>query len=224
MSKWMIVVLILIATTAFSQTSGSKYQPGTITAVALHQGAPGEQASALAQYDVSVKVGNTVYVVLYAPPNGANGVEYAAGFDTLVLVGTDTLTINNKLSAKTEVPILRREVLPAQSGLDLSKIPGQYFTMKQQHLSQVLELSDDQRTKIRPILEQESGEASQFLGSPVLSRKEQLKRWEKLVQASDEKLKPFLSSNQVGKLQQMRREQKQDLKKIIADANTGKQN
>jgi hypothetical protein len=223
MSKRMIVVLILIAT-AVSQISGSKYQPGTITAVALHRGAPGEQGSAVAQYDVSVKVGNTVYVVLYAPPNGANAVEYSAGFDTLVLVGTDTLTINNKLSAKTEVPILRREVLPAQSGLDLSKIPSQYFSMKQQHLSQVLDLSEDQRTKIRPILEQEAGEATQFLGSPVVSRKEQLKRWEKLVRASDEKLKPFLSSSQVEKLQQLRREQKQDLKKIIADANTAKQN
>jgi len=223
MAKWIIVVLISI-TTAFSQTSGSKYQPGTITAVAVHRGAPGEQDGAVAQYDVSVKVGNTIYVVLYAPPNGANSVEYAAGFDTLVLVGTDTLTINNKLSAKTEVPILRREVLPAQSGLDLSKIPSQYFSMKQQHLSQVLELTEDPRTKIRPILEQESGEASQFLGNPVLSRKEQLKRWENLVQASDEKIKPFLSSSQVEKLQQMRREQKQDLKKIIADGNATKQN
>lgn len=223
MSKWMIVVLILI-TAAFSQTSSSQYQPGTITAVAVHRSAPGEPESAVAQYDLSVKVGNTVYVVLYAPPNGANAVEYSAGFDTLVLVGADTLTINNKLSAKTEVPILRREALPAQSGLDLSKIPSQYFSMKQQHLSQVLDLSEDQRAKIRPILEQEAGEATQFLGNPVLSRKEQLKRWEKLVQASDEKVKPFLSASQVEKLQQTRREQKQDLKKIIADANAGKQN
>ena len=223
MSKWMILVLISIAP-AFSQTPGSKYQPGTITAVALHQGAPGEQGSAVAQYEVSVKVGNTVYVVLYAPPNGANAVEYSAGFDTLVLVGTDTLTINNKLSAKIEVPILRREVLPAQSGLDLSKIPSQYFSMKQKHLSQVLELSEDQLTKIQPVLEQEAGEAAQFLGSPVLSRKEQLKRWEALVRASDEKIKAFLSSSQVEKLQQLRREQKHDLKKIIADANTAKQN
>jgi hypothetical protein len=223
MSKWILVVLISVAT-VFGQTSKSTYQPGTITAVAVHQIAPGEQGSAVAQYDVSVKVGNTVYVVLYTPPNGANAVEYAAGFSTLVFVGTDTLTINNKLSEKTEVPILRREVLPAQSGLDLSKIPSQYFSMKQQHLSQALELSEDQRIKLKPIMEQEAGEASQFLGNPVLSRKEQLNRWEKLVRASDEKMKPFLSPTQVAKLQQLRQEQKQDLKKIIADANTAKQN
>jgi len=223
MAKWVLVLLLSVAT-VFSQTSGSRYQSGTITAVTAHQIAPGEQDGNVAQYDVSVKVGNTVYVVLYTPPNGANGVEYSAGLSTLVFVGTDTLTINNKLSEKTEVPILRREVLPAQSGLDLSKIPSQYFSMKQQHLSQALELSEDQRIKLKPIMEQEAGEASQFLGNPVLSRKEQLNRWEKLVRASDEKMKPFLSPTQVAKLQQLRQEQKQDLKKIIADANTARQN
>jgi len=223
MTKWVCVFLLSVAT-VFSQTSGSKYEPGTITAVTPHQTAPGEPDGSVARYDVSVKVGNTVYVVLYTPPNGANGVKYAAGLSTLVLVGSDTLTINNKLEDKTEVPILRREILPAQSALDLSKIPGQYFSMKQQHLSQALELSEDQRTKLKPIMEQEAGEASQFLGNPVVSRKEQLNRWEKLVRASDEKMKPFLSPTQVAKLQQLRQGQKQDLKKIIADANTAKQN
>jgi hypothetical protein len=223
MTKWVFVLLLSVAT-VFSQTSGSNYEPGTITAVTPHPTAPGEPDGGVARYDVSVKVGNTVYVVLYTPPNGANGVKYAAGLSTLVLVGSDTLTINNKLSEKTEVPILRRETLPAESALDMSKIPGQYFSMKQQHLSQALELSEDQRIKLKPIMEQEAGEASQFLGSPVVSRKEQVNRWEKLVRASDEKMKPFLSPTQVAKLQQLRQEQKQDLKKIIADANTAKQN
>lgn len=220
MSKWVLVVLILV-TTVFAQSSAN-YQPGTITAVTPHQAAPGEQGSAVPQYDVSVKVGNTVYVVLYTPPNGANSVQYSAGFNVLVSVGTDTLIINNKLADKTEVPILRREVLPAEKVLDLSKIPSQYFSMKQQHLSQVLQLSEDQRIKMKPILEQEAGEASQFLGNPVLSRKEQLNRWEKLVRASDEKLKPFLTATQVETLQQLRQEQKRDLKKLILDSNTGK--
>lgn len=220
MSKWVLVVLILV-TTVFAQSSAN-YQPGTITAVTPQQAAPGEQGSAVPRYDVSVKVGNTVYVVLYTPPNGANSVQYSAGFNVLVSVGTDTLIINNKLADKTEVPILRREVLPAEKVLDLSKIPSQYFSMKQQHLSQVLQLSEDQRIKIKPILEQEAGQASQFLGNPVLSRKEQLNRWEKLVRASDEKLKLFLTPTQVEKLQQLRQEQKQDLKKIILDSNAAK--
>jgi hypothetical protein len=216
MSKWVLLIPISLAT-VFAQ-SAAKYVPGTITVVTPHQSIAGEQGSAVPQYDVSVKVGNIVYVVLYTPPNGANGVEYAAGFSMLVSVGTDTLIINNKLAAKTEVPILRREVLPAEKAIDLSKIPSQYFSMKQQHLSQILELSEDQRIKIKPILEQESGEASQFLGNPVLSRKEQVNRWEKLVRASDEKLKPFLTPAQVGRLHQLRQEQKQDLKKIILES------
>ena len=216
MSKWVMLLLILLATV--SAQTPANFEPGIITAVSPHQGAAGETSTA-AQYDVSIKVGNTLYVVLYTPPNGANAVEYSAGFTVLVAVGSDTLTINNKLAAKTEAPILRREALPADDGLDLSKIPSQYFSMKQKHLSEALDLSADQRIKTKPILEQEAGEAAQFLGSPVLSRKEQLNRWEKLVRASDEKIKPFLTQAQVAKLAQLRQEQKQDLKKIISDAN-----
>jgi hypothetical protein len=86
---------------AYGQTSSSKFQPGTITAVTAHQNAAGESASAGARYDVSVKVGNTIYTVLYAPPNGANGVEYSTGFELLVSVASDTLTFNSKLSGTT---------------------------------------------------------------------------------------------------------------------------
>jgi hypothetical protein len=126
---------------------------------------------------VSIKVGNTIYTVLYAPANGANSVEYSAGISLLVLVGTDTLTFNSKLSGSTEVPILNRQTLPAQSGLDWSKLPGQYFSMKQQHLTEALSLSEEQQTKLNPILEQETAEAGQFMSNPVLYRKEKLKQW-----------------------------------------------
>jgi len=216
------LALILICAVPFyglAETPPSnQYQPGTITAVTPHAG----QSEDSSKYDVSVKVGDTLYTVLYAPPNGANGVEYAAGLDLLVLVGTDTLTFNSRLSGKTEVPILRREALPS-SGLDLSKLPSQYFTMKQQHLSETLDLNQDQQAKIKPIVEQEAGEAKQFLGNPVISRKEQLSRWEKLVQSSDERMKPILSQTQRDKLRDMRKEQKQELKKLIADQKADKQ-
>jgi hypothetical protein len=66
--------------------------------------------------------------------------------------------------------------------------------MKQQHLSEALGLSDDQQAKIKPTLEQESGEAGTILWDPVLSRKDKLKRYEKLVAASDAKIKPILST------------------------------
>jgi hypothetical protein len=207
---------------AQDQTASSKFQPGTITAVADHANVPGE-SSDVARYDVSVKVGNAVYTVLYTPPDGANAVKYSAGIQLLVLVGSDTLTFNSKLSGMTVVPILSRKTLPAQSGPDLSMIPSQYFTMKQQHLSQTLNLSEDQQAMIKPILEQESGEVGEILGNPVISRKDKLNRWEKIVQSSDAKIKPFLSQEQLQTLQDLRKQQRQDLKKLISEAKASNQ-
>ena len=163
-------------------------------------------------------------MVLFTPLNGANSVEYSPGIDMLFLVGNDTLTFNSKISGTTQVPILRREVLPGQRGLDWSKAPGQYFSMKQQHLSEVLGLSDDQQTKIKPTLEQESGEAGTILWGPVLSRKDKLKRYEKLVAASDAKIKPILSPRQVNQPLEIRKQQREELKRIVAEQNTGKHN
>jgi co-chaperonin GroES (HSP10) len=203
-----------------AQEPSSKYQRGTITAVTAHPATQSEQA-AVARYDVSVKVGDTVYVVLYTPPNGANGVEYSAGFDLLVLVGSDTLTFNSRLSGKTEVPILRRESLPA-TALDSSKLPGQYFSMKLQHLSESLNLSENQQRNIKPILEQEVGELRQYWGNPTISQKDKLKQWDKVVRSSDQKIKPLVSDEQWRSLEAMRKQQKQELKKLVADRAAGR--
>ncbi len=217
MREWFIFILVCMPLLQ-SQVPASKYQPGTVTAVATHPSAPGEPDSNVARYDVSVKVGDTVYVVVYTPPNGANGVEYSAGLGLLVLVGSNTLTFNSKLTGTTVVPIVRRETVTTERGPDWSKAMSQYFTMKQQHLSETLRLSDEQQIKIKPILEQEAGEAGQFLGNPALSRKEQVTRWEKLVRASDAKIEAFLSQVQVKKLRELRKEQKQEFERIAEAA------
>ena len=101
-----LVGLLLICLTvfpAFGQSS-SKYQVGTITEVRAHQAA-GSGAFDVANYDVSVKVGDTIYVVLYTPPLGEPTVRYAAGRDLLVLVGKSTLTYNDILGRSFAVPI-----------------------------------------------------------------------------------------------------------------------
>lgn len=217
------VILALVSTLlAIAQTTPSGYQPGTITAVTAHQNEPGA-GEHVARYDVSVKIGNVVYVILYTPLNGANSVEYSPGIEMLFSVGTDTLTFNSKISGTTHAVILRREVLPAKTGIDWSKAPSQYFAMKQQHLSEALGLTEDQRVRIKPTLEQEAGEAAAFLWDPMLSRKEKLKRYEKLIAESDAKIKPNLFPGQVDKLQELRKQQKSDLKKLVAKQNSGKQ-
>ena len=223
MHRCLSVILMFAAVLpALGQAPSSNYQPGTIMAVAAHQ-SPGQPDSNVTQYEVSVKVGNTTYVVLFTPPNGANFVKYAAGDELLVLVGSDTLTFNSALSGKTEVPILSHTTLPAQS-LDGSKVPGQYFSMKLQHLSEKLALTDDQQSEIKPILEQEAGEVGEICVNPVLSSSDKQKQYEKIVRASDKKMKPLLSASQLQKLQDLRKEQKQDVKRIIAEQKSSKQN
>ena len=198
------------------QAPPSNYQRGTIIAVTPHKNAPAESTGDVVRYDVSVKVGSTKYVVLFTPPNGSNTVEYSTGTDMLFLVGDNTLTFNSMVSGKTEMPILRREALPARGSLDLSRAPGQYFSLKLQNLSDKLALTDDQQAKIRPILEQESGELSPLWNNPAISRKDKLDTLEKVVRASDDKIKPILSQPQREKLQEIRKQQKDQLKKLAA--------
>ena len=98
-----LVCIFLTTFPAFCQST-SKYQVGTITEVKVRQTA-GSGASDAASYDVSVKVGDTIYVVLYTPALGDGAVKYAAGRDLLVLVGKNKITYNDILGRSYEVPI-----------------------------------------------------------------------------------------------------------------------
>ena len=98
-----LVCTVLAVFPAFGQSS-SKYQVATITEVKTHQHA-GRGVSDAASYDVAVKVGDTIYVVLYTPPLGEETVKYTAGRDLLVLVGKRTIRYNDILGQSFEVPI-----------------------------------------------------------------------------------------------------------------------
>jgi len=97
-----IFCICLTAFQAFSQ-SNSKWVVGTISDVRIHQ--TEADAFGTVSYDVSVKVGDTVYVVLYTPPPGEQSVKYVAGRDLLVLVGKSTIRYNDILGQSHEVPI-----------------------------------------------------------------------------------------------------------------------
>lgn len=218
------ILICISALASFGQTSSAKYQPGTITGVIVHQKAPQEAGEEATRYDVSVKIRNVVYVVLYTPPPGDNSVEYYSGLQMLFLVGPTTLTVNRKTSGAVEMPIVSREVLPVQSGIDWSKAPSQYFSMKEQHLSEALGLTDDQQAKIKRFIEQEASEAGMILWTPVVPVEQRLKQYKKIVRASDSKIKPFLSSAQVAKLVELRKQQEVELKELIAQPMNGKDN
>jgi hypothetical protein len=101
-----LAIVFCISLTVFSAfgQSAPKYQVGTITEVKTHQNAVGGAMGA-ASYDVSVKVGDTIYVVLYTPPLGEETVKYVAGRDLLVLVGKRSIRYNDILGQSFDVPI-----------------------------------------------------------------------------------------------------------------------
>ena len=213
MRKLIAAIMLFLSTLfALSQTT-PKFRPGTIMAVTPHPNSANGQDHDGPAYDVSVKVGDTLYVVLYAPHNASRTVAYTAGMQLLVAVNKDTLTFNRQ-ETPVDVPILRRESLPPGPTLDWSKAPGQYFSMKLENLTTKLGLTDDQQTKIKPILEQESGELAPYWNNPSVTRKEKLDILEKVVLSSDAKMKPILTADQWDKLQTMRTAQKQELKDL----------
>ena len=99
------VICLCLGTFPALCQSASKYQVGTIIDVKTHQ-AVGEASSDVVSYDVSLRVGDTIYLVLYTPPLGMNTVKYSAGRDLLVLIGKKTVTYNDLLGRSFEVPIV----------------------------------------------------------------------------------------------------------------------
>jgi Spy/CpxP family protein refolding chaperone len=170
----------------------------------------------LAQYDVSVRIDDSVYVVRYTPRDGSNIVEHSVGHEFLFRVRENTLTFPEKFGSNTELPIVATKKLPPGPAIDWSKAPGQYFVMKMKNLSRSLNLSDEQQARIKRIAEQESAEAGGVIFTPVVSRKERLSKWEKIVRSSDMKMKPVLTQEQWRKLQEIRKDQKRELKDLIA--------
>jgi len=114
MRKLLIVLMMCAAALpAFCQSS-TKYQAGTITEVTPHKATAGSDSS-VTTYDVSVRVGNTIYVVLYTLPPGKLSPDYRAGADLPVLVGSKTIKFSDQLGRTMEVPILRRKAVEAKT-------------------------------------------------------------------------------------------------------------
>ncbi len=104
MRKLIAVIALCFVTFPALCQSSSRWQIAIITEVKPREVA-GDSVSDPARYDVSVKVGDTVYVVLYTQPLGELPAKYAAGHELLVLVGKDTITYNDMLGHSLQVPI-----------------------------------------------------------------------------------------------------------------------
>ena len=111
--KLILVCAFLCSVPLLCESADStKYRVATIVAVNLHS-SDADSDSRTPSYDVSVQIGNTFYVVLYAPRLALQTAKYAAGRQVLVLVGEDSLTYNDICGNAIEVPILTRKVVAA---------------------------------------------------------------------------------------------------------------
>jgi hypothetical protein len=108
-----VLLVLALCCQVFSQSGDQKYQVGTILEVKKHP-TPAPTDPPTARYDISIRVDKTVYVVLYTAPPGTYGVQYSAGRQLLVLVGSKTVTFNDQLGRSREVPILSRKTEAAQ--------------------------------------------------------------------------------------------------------------
>ena len=87
----------------------ASYQVGTILEIKDHQ--PTATDAATKRYDISIRVGNTVYLVLYTPPDGSSVAEYKTGLDFPVLVEGKTLRFTDALGRPMTVPIVSQRQL-----------------------------------------------------------------------------------------------------------------
>lgn len=116
MRKTFVLALIVAACLPLLAQSrqSEKWTVGTILEVQARPGAKAVDAAA-GTYDVSVKIGDTIYVVLYTAPPGREGLQYRVGRELPVLVRGKTLLFTDVRGDVKEVPILNRKKAPAKS-------------------------------------------------------------------------------------------------------------
>jgi hypothetical protein len=105
-----VIALCLLTLPAFCQST-SKYQVATILEVKPHQD-ESRASSEITSYDVSVQVGDVIYIVRYTPHLGESGAKYASGRDLMVQVGKTTITYNDIMGRSYEVPIESQRPAP----------------------------------------------------------------------------------------------------------------
>ena len=109
----MLLMSLSLTTTCLGQSAAAKWKVATIKEVKLHSATAGNDSSTV-QYEVTARIENTEYVVLYVAPDGSlpDTARYRLGQDVPVLVGTDTIKYNDMTGTAREVPILSRRNIP----------------------------------------------------------------------------------------------------------------
>lgn len=107
--------MIGTAITLLGQSETQKYQSATVLDAKEHQGPVSDKAEdpSITRYDITIRVKDTEYVVLFTPRPGTHGFQYMNGTTLLVLVKDNTVTFNDILGRSMTAPILSQR--PAAS-------------------------------------------------------------------------------------------------------------
>lgn len=107
MLKQMAAICFCLLTLPAMCEPAAKYEVATILEVKPYQ-STGETSS-VATYEISTRVGDTIYVTLYADSLGTGTVRYAAGRELLVHIEKATLTYNDILGQSHTLRIIRQK-------------------------------------------------------------------------------------------------------------------
>ena len=107
----LLILSLVLGMIASGKDTTKKWVTGTIMDVQRHD--PNvDQSSTTERWDVSVMVGETIYVVLVTVPPGNAGIEYRKGMDKNVLIGDKTMTFNDLLGRTYVMPIIATRPAP----------------------------------------------------------------------------------------------------------------
>ncbi len=106
------LLCLFVSLLAAQDKPAPKFEVGTIVAVADHLPAPEGDVHL---YDVSVQVGDKIYLVLYDPHPDSTIATYRLGAQVMVAVGKDTMTFSDLLGRHRAFPILHVEPAPKKN-------------------------------------------------------------------------------------------------------------
>lgn len=111
------ILIVLKSALAFAQpaSSGSSYEPATITGVKPYNSVENANPET-ALYEVSVKARRITYVVLTTSPDHSPTILYTVGRQILVHIGENAITWNDILGQSHEVPIQSRSLIAETAG------------------------------------------------------------------------------------------------------------
>lgn len=98
------------------------------------------------------------------------------------------------------------------TGSATAQTQATYFTYRTESLKQQLKLTAAQQAKVKPMVEQETGELMQEVCNPATSRNHQLARMNDILQDSERRMRPALSAEQYQQLPKLREKIIQELK------------